>query len=632
MKWKLLLSWIVLTVSMVAGAQEWMKVHTHYDGHSWTFPLQVEKMQEFDFSEDREQLYGHAQNRDGRDILVPFFVENLDSIDFAGGLTDEEKGHNKYRVFTLYITTEGEANIVEREVWLNCHFSLDGKGEYSDYSGTGRIRGRGNSSWLWYDKKPYKFKLDEKSKLLGLEKAKDWNLLSNYRDVTDMMNAFAFETARWMGMPFTNHTRFVEVFLNGDYVGVYQLTEKVEIGKNRVDIDEAEGVLLSFDQDDGPELSPDATDNFWSQEYGLPMCVKEPEDLTQEQMDVIKADFAVLERAVKARDYDTVNELMDIPSFIGILQLHEFLYNVEIDAPRSLYMYKDKDGKYTFGPVWDWDAAYDFDWNNWTKNHTYFSNYKELIYGRDPVKATGANYQINKFFRDMFGNAEFVEQYKQAWIRLSNDIYIRNWEEIQHYIAEMQQGPYARDVARWPLKYPSWPNGNYVVNDEIGKMSTWLQNRKNYLDGIIAGYPAGSAPADEIAAPVVRVENGIVKVTAAMDFSSGYTQNYRITIDQHEIEALLGGAPTALVPLDADGQEGWNTAAGTYGAWFDADGNTASYQWSDVHVFIESNELYSWKYGCHPTKCHSGDTHTVSMQYQRGSKSVDVVVAFTIKG
>lgn len=631
MKTKLLLTVLALAICGAMKAQDWVNVQRNYGGESWTIPLRIEQFSQFDFSDDETSMRGYTQTKDGTELVVPFSVEYLESLTFSSDLTDEEKGHNKYRVFTMNITTENGVGIQDKENWINCHISIDGKGEYSNYSGTGRIKGRGNSSWLYYKKKPYKFKLDSKSKLLGMDKAKDWNLLSNYRDVTDMMNVFAFETARWMGMPFTNHTRFVEVFLDGDYVGVYQLTEKVELGSNRVAIDEDEGVLLSFDKDDGPELSPGATDNFWSEVYGLPMCVKEPEDLPQEQMDAIKADFAVLERAVKARNYEAVSELMDIPSFIGILQLHEFLYNVEIDAPRSLYMYKDKGGKYTFGPVWDWDAAYDFDWNNWTENHTYFTNYRELIYGTDPVKATGANYQINKFFRDMFGDATFVAQYKQAWQDVSPEIYSRNWEEIQKYIAEMEKGAYVRDVARWPLKYPSSPRSNYVVKDEIQKMSNWLQNRKSYLDGVIAGYPAGAEPAVVIAEPVVKVENGAVYVTAVMEFASGYNQDYRITIDKNEIEALLGGAPTALVPLDADGYEGWNTAAGTYGAWFDANGDTASYQWGNVHVYIESNELYSWSYGCHPDNCKSGDVHTVTMQYQRGSKTVDVIVTFTIK-
>ena len=524
---------------------------------------------------------------------------------------------------------------MEKTKWIDCHFSLDGKGEYSDYSGTGRIRGRGNSSWKYYKKKPYKFKLDTKSKLLGLDKAKNWNLLSNYRDVTDMMNVFAFETARWMGMPHTNHSRFVEVFLNGDYVGVYQLTEKIEMGKNRVDIDEVEGVLLSIDLDDGPSLSPEATDNFWSEVYSFSMEVKDPEVFSLALMDSIRDDFAVLENAIKARDYALVDSLMDIPSFIGILQLHEFLYNVEIDAPRSLYLYKDKGGKYTFGPVWDWDAAYDFDWSNWTENHTYFSDYRELIYGKDPVKATGAAYHINKFFRDMFGDPTFVAQYKKAWADRSDSIYVHGWEEVEKYIAEMNKGAYSRDVKRWPLTMTTggWWGETYtttfVPSEEIDKMSTWLKRRKNYLDQIIADYPETAEDVVDIPAPVVTVEDGVIHVAATMEFAGGYSQTHRIEIDEEVVTNLLGGEPRSLSPLDADGTVGTNTAAGRYGAWFDDWGDTNQWGWS--HVYIESDELYSWKYGCHPNNCQKGDVHTVTMQYKRNTKTVNVVVTFTIK-
>ena len=635
MKTKLLLTIVAILTCLQVDAQEWLKVHSHYGGVSWTYPLQMDKMSQFNFSSDETFLHGYTQNENGVELIVPFAIEYLDSISFANALADEDKGHNKYRVFTLYITTEDGKSIADKTTWINCHFSLDGKGEYSDYSGTGRIRGRGNSSWLYYKKKPYKFKLDTKSKLLGLDKAKNWNLLSNYRDVTDMMNVFAFETARWMGMPHTNHSRFVEVFLNGDYVGVYQLTEKIEIGTNRVNIDETEGVLLSIDQDDGPNLSPDATDNFWSKVYNLPICVKEPENLLSERMNAIREDFALLESAIQERNYALVDSLMDIPSFIGILQLHEFLYNVEIDAPRSLYLYKDKGGKYVFGPVWDWDAAYDFDWNNWTENHTYFSNYRELIYGKDPLQATGASYHINKFFRDLFGNSTFTAQYKKAWADKSDSIYIRNWAETMKYVEEMNKGAYDRDVKRWPLEMTTggWWGGSsttrFYPSEEIEKMSTWLKNRKDYLDNIIANYPDQDEEAVVLPQPSVMVKDGAIYVSVTADFTGGYSQPYRININHEDVIELLGGEPTALNPLNSDGKTGHNTAAGRYGAWFDSWGNTNEWGWS--HVYIESNDLYSWSYGCHPDNCRKGDTHTAMMQYKRNTNTVNVIVTFTIQ-
>lgn len=627
---------LMLLCAQNADAQQWMRIHHNYKKVDWTIPLQIDMYSQWDFTSDKKFLNAHAILEDGTETVVPFSIARVDSIDFADDLLDEEKGHNKYRPFTMHITTQDYANIVEKEVWLNCHISIDGKGEYSDYSGTGRIRGRGNSSWAWYDKKPYKFKLDEKSKLLGLEKAKNWNLLANYRDVTDMMNVFAFETARKMGMPNTNHSRFVEVFLNDEYIGTYQLTEKIEVAKNRVEIDEEEGIMLSFDQDDGPSLSPDATDNFSSKVFGLPMCVKYPDEPDAETVSKAKEDFAVLENAIKARDYALVESLMDIPSFIGILQLHEYLYNVEIDAPRSIYAYRDKGGKYVFGPVWDWDAGFDFDWGDMYTGHTFFTDYKELIYGIDPLKGTGASYSISNFWRSMFGNSTFVKQYKETWKNLSETIYTDPWAETQKYIDAMTaEGTYARDTEHWPLsgtRYNGWWGSETIIfkpSEEISKMSSWLKSRKAYLDGVIAGYPSGSDEVLDVTDPSnIQVVTTISK-TQSCRFSSGYSQSGQITISQSEVETALGGTPTELVPLNADGSEGRNTAAGTFGAWFDDNGTQ---EWAGgAHVYIESDNLYNWSYGCHPDNCSSRDKHTVTMQYRRGSKAVNVVVTFTLK-
>lgn len=615
----------ILICTLYADAQEWMKIHHNLYDTDWTIPLEISKYKQYDFNNKEKSINAIAIKPDSTEMIVPFDINDIDSISFGYDLTDEEKGHNKYRPFTMHITTEDYANIVEKEVWLNCHISIDGKGEYSDYSGTGRIRGRGNSSWEWYNKKPYKFKLDEKSKLLGMEKAKNWNLLANYRDVTDMMNIYAFTAARYMGMPNTVHSRFVEVFLNGEYIGTYQLTEKIEINKNRIDIDEEEGVLLSFDKDDGPELSPYATDNFWSLEYRLPMCVKHPEDPIQEQITNIANDFQEVEKAIKNRDYEMLDSLVDIPSYISMLQMHEYLFNVEIGAPRSMYMYKDKGGKYTFGPVWDWDAAFDFRWDDMTTGHTFFSSTYEFVLGNEPVSGSGAYEKINMFWRNMFGNATFVKQYKDKWNSISGSINKACWEETQKYIdALTNEGTYSRDCDRWPLVSSSgWWNTTYFTpNEEIIKMKDWLTTRVYVLNDVINKYPDGI---DSGEAEVV----GTIKKTQTCKKSSGYNQSSTIYIDRTEVETLLGGSPESLVPLNADGTQGDNTAAKAYGAWFDSKGNTNDWG-NDSHIYIESNDMYEWAFGCHPDICRKGDSHTVTMQYRKARKAVNVTVTFTI--
>ncbi len=392
---------------------------------------------------------------------------------------DQPTDPNLFYVAKVDLRTQNNAAITSKEEYIACTVAIDGGEEFDNYSGSARIRGRGNSTWHWYQKKPYRIKLDEQSEILGLGANKDWVLLANYRDPTHLMNAIGFEMAHYMELPFTNHSRFVEVTLNGSYIGLYQLTEQIEIAKSRVNIDSKEGLLLSLDKDDGPELSPSATDNFWSSIFRLPVIVKSPEDQTSQQLDAIKADFAKLETAINNFDYNAVDKLLDIRSLIDYLLIQEMTYNVEVDAPRSIYMYKDKGGKYAFGPVWDFDAGFDFDWGSMYTGHKYFASYKELVLGTDPVNHTGG-YWVNNFFTQMFRNKTFKAEYKARWTEVSDgmlDYLLPHLDEIVENASDAMK----RDATRWPI------DKSYTT--EIKRLKTWLTNRADYLDTVIANIP-----------------------------------------------------------------------------------------------------------------------------------------------
>ncbi len=622
-----LIAILSLGIAVDVAAQDWMRVNATYGNAVWSFPYKNAHFSHFDFLEADDALWGHYVDANGEARYVPFSISSVDSITFVSELDSFPK--NEYKVFAMNITTDGGAPINSKDEYVGCYVSIDGRGEFKDYSGTARIRGRGNSTWLWYDKKSYRLKLDVKDKVLGLKKNRDWILLANYRDATDLMNTFGFETARWMGMPFTNHTRYVEVFLNGDYIGLYQLTEQIEVGGHRVDIDEENGVLLSFDLDDGPGLSPGVTDNFYSEVYGMPMCVKNPDDPTAEQIAQIQSDFAVLENAVKAKDFALVDSLLDVESFISMLQLQEYLYNVDFTAPRSVYMFRDVDGKYTMGPVWDWDAGYDFDWNQMETSHNFFASYQELIFGRAPYRQNG-NYGLPRFFTDMFDNYEFVTLYKERWAERSDSIFVRNWNAVRKYQLQLQKGAYSRDSERWPIgKNPQ---------TEISAMNSWLRNRKAYMDEVVASYPV-----PEYVGPVTTVFCGSIPLNLTLQYSTGYDQSVKVNVPAEQVAALMGisvselqSAALTIVPLHRDGSEGENKTNGKYGGWFNADGNP--FDWGQGHVYIEVfDDLFSWDCGVRADNgyCEPGHTHDVTMQYRCDKVNkvltVNVDIKFTVE-
>ena len=622
MKKSLLLALLVASTATLY-AQQRVHVHTTSQREHWDFPLTADSLAYADVDADQSHLLLHVNGG----AQVPFLLSEVDSIRFAEDPLEETKDH--YKVFQLYITTDDGRDVTSKEDYKTCQILLNGGGSFSNYSASASIRGRGNSSWLWYDKKPYRIKLDEKHKLLGLDKAKHWVLLANYRDVTDLMNTFVFEMGQWLGLPFTNHTRYVELFLNGDYKGVYQLTEQIQQNKNRVDISDDRGILLSLDVDDGPGESPNAGDNFYSKVYRMPAAVKYPKDefATANTVDSVKAEFAKLEQAIKAKDYAQVQQLLDIPSFIKYLQIQEFIYNVELSAPRSIYMHKDGDGPWVMGPLWDFDAGYDFDWGDMYHGHYFFANYRETVMGSNPLKRNGNYNYVPQFFTDLFGCKEFVQAYKEQWASVKDSIVTRNWAEVEKYVKNLKGAPMARELARWPLR-------GYSFSTEVEKMHQWLLNRCDFMTQLIENIPEPDAPIvdDEVC--------GTVTTDCTMQWYDGYHQSNQVSVSKAEVLRLMGisekdfqESKVSIVPLMNDGTEGSNGTNGVFGGWFNEDGEPGSY--AEGHVYIEVfDDLWNWNCGLYQQNCYD-EGHTVRMQYQYPVggvlKKVNVEVRFTIE-
>ena len=422
---------------------------------------------------------------------VNYYNFTIETIRLWEAEEAEEQHHAlpaRYRVATMTITTDNGAKVDSKEKadYRACTIKIESDTAAWNYEGRGRIRGRGNSTWKWYPKKPYRIKLDEKASILGLADDKDWVLLANYRDPTHLMNTFVFEMGQGLGMLYTNHTRYVEVTLNGEYIGLYQLTEQVEQGKNRVNIDGKQGWLIALDVDDGPQEAPTATDNFWSAVYRMPVCVKSPEAsdyATPETLcDDARAALETLEHAVLNHDYEALARVCNIPVMIDYLLIQEYIYNVEVAAPRSIFLFKEKgDGtKWTFGPLWDFDAGFDFDWSQMTTGHRFFSDYRETVLGTDPANHVSDYTYTPGFFTDMWKNRQFVGEVKTHWKALMPRIMGEFWPEVKRY-AEAAAEAMERDARRWPI--------DKDFKTEINRMEKWLSSRSVYMDNIVNNYP-----------------------------------------------------------------------------------------------------------------------------------------------
>lgn len=166
----------------------------------------------------------------------------------------------------IYINTEDGNNITSKTEYKKADMKIQNNEETSKdiYSGSIEIKGRGNTTWSIYPKKPYKIKLDKKTDLFNMGKNKHWVLLANYLDNSFMRNVNAARLSHQLGVE-TMDFVWADLVLNGSYVGNYLLGEHVRIGKTRVDItdwegeaEEAAAAIVKAEKKNGVTLDSDA--------------------------------------------------------------------------------------------------------------------------------------------------------------------------------------------------------------------------------------------------------------------------------------------------------------------------------------------------------------------------------------
>jgi hypothetical protein len=244
------------------------------------------------------------------------------------------------------------------------------------------IRGRGNSTWQ-APKKPYKLKLEKSTDLFGMGKSKHWVLLANYYDYSMLRNRLTFHLAEEMGLEFTPKSVCVDMVISGEYYGSYQLCQHVRIGKNNINIDDLEedpeseepgvtgGYLLSMGSSwltEETEINEYVKTDDGEFKIETPEYEEGyPEDAKEAQLNYLNKYFAELGALVKSTNPNievnpelvpegkTWRDYMDEQSYIDYFLIQEFSQNGDAYGSGSTYLYKPRNDKLYWGPVWDFD-------------------------------------------------------------------------------------------------------------------------------------------------------------------------------------------------------------------------------------------------------------------------------------
>ncbi len=270
---------------------------------------------------------------------------------------------------TVYIITENNQPITNKVDYVKATLVwVDQNGEKT-YANNLGIRGRGNSTWN-LAKKPYRIKFDKKTEFLGptRAKAKSWTLMANFADKTLIRNAVAATIGDFAGQPFTAAATFVDLVLNGTYLGNYQISDQIEIREKRIDITEQDlpatpesnitgGYFLEVDGFGEPE-----PEHFYTPR-GVLITLKSPDSeiINQDQRNYIQNHIAAFENALFSDNFTDPEK--GYRKYVDASTLASWYIGTEltgnVDGFWSTNIYKEKDDdKIYWGPMWDYDVAF----------------------------------------------------------------------------------------------------------------------------------------------------------------------------------------------------------------------------------------------------------------------------------
>ncbi|MGN0244253.1 MAG: CotH kinase family protein [Lachnospiraceae bacterium] len=422
------------------------------------------------------------------------------------------------------------------------------------YEGTMSMKGRGSSSWGWA-KKPYQVTLDAKTDLLGMGKAKKWTLIANYADRTLMRNKLLYDLADDMGLPFSAKSVFVEVEMNGEYLGNYILCEKVEVKENRVDIGD-DGFLI---EKNGGVASFRSSLNYAFE-------IGNPDPPTDEETEYITSYYNAFEQAVFADGFYNTNgqyydDLVDFDSLVNYYILTELSKEVDV-MHKSVYFYKSREAesKMFIGPVWDFDrslgnsavndcnvatgfyAANRYLWQGITKDKTFM----------DAVIARYA--EIYPLIQELYADSGTIDTYYNT---LKNSANFEVW-----------------DINTSPGSALVSSKGSYEA--EVSYMKSFLKERAEWLNNNLQTLQSSAINRGEVVLPdpdTVLAGQGTKErpylIQSNADFKT-FTNN------------MLSGTTYAgkylrqTVDLDLSGYAGYEGIGsnGTFSGYYDGNGHT----------------------------------------------------------
>ena len=339
------------------------------------------------------------------------------------------------------------------------------------------LKGRGNSSWKM-PKRSYQIKFHEKRSLLGMHEARKWLLIANYADASLMRNRLICDLAGEL-MDYAPDSRYVDLWIDGEYLGNYLLCEKIEVGDGKVELQNDMGLLAEIDN----FYYFETEEQFQSSISGSHFTMKDAKNdaVSAEAFVEFEAFINQFERLLYAEenDWEQISSMIDVESFIQYYFMQESEFSAS-SCRTSLYMYWDgPDDKLHMGPVWDFDKAVGY------SMRAKFGGDTQVDYVKNIQDYMGTEKDMT-WYTELFEIPEFCEEVSRVYEEQIREVFYTADALIDQYREEIA-GSAKRNFGRWeiteipencghdPYTYETW-------EEAVDGLQEWVRVRILYFD------------------------------------------------------------------------------------------------------------------------------------------------------
>ncbi len=431
--------------------------------------------------------------------IVWMYSENIPAvfIDTESGTSDEINSDKNYR-------EPGYISVLEADGSTDFQLPLT------------YVKGRGNTSFTEFEKKPYQIKLADDIPFLGMDSAKKWIFVSNSADPTLLRNALSRNLANHLELAQSEEGVFVDLYLNGEYVGNYYVVEKIEVEKERLDITDLEkiteivnnetdlglyetawtdttkakqipddpdnitgGYLIERDFDDRFLKEVENNESYFITDAQESFILRSPEYASENQIAYINEYVQNVENAILSPDGIDANtekyytDMIDLDSFVRKYLLEEVTANYD-GGVASSYFYKDIDSisdKLYAGPVWDYDVT-------WGNAPAYLGH---ISSSPDRLTRLAAHSDSSVWFSALYNKPEFYDELTACYQNEISGHLLTLAEDVLPQLVEMTNASAAMDRVRW--------DEQYILNEDTAEreeetafLYNYIVKRKAFLD------------------------------------------------------------------------------------------------------------------------------------------------------